>query len=170
MKIVMSALFLILLLSVAVFAQQDQSKQETDRKVVKGFGGFLLVVKDPQAFIEEWQKPETPNITPVKNIDRGVLIGAFVLFGGCKTDEQRRCNTEVDYTLYKPDGSVYAERKNQPLWKDEAPPAANTQLSKAILGIRFEKEDPSGVYKVKAKVSDLNAQITFELETVVRLN
>jgi hypothetical protein len=38
-----------------------------------------------------------------------------------------------------------------------------------ILGIRMEKNDPAGDYKIKAKVSDLNADISFELETKIRL-
>jgi hypothetical protein len=59
--------------------------------------------------------------------------------------------------------------KSQPLWKEQAPPSPNTQLSRAILGIRMQKNDPAGEYKIKAKVSDLNADISFELETKIRL-
>ena len=35
--------------------------------------------------------------------------------------------------------------------------------------IRIESKDPSGEYKVRAKVSDRNAAITVELETQLRL-
>ena len=77
--------------------------------------------------------------------------------------------TDADYVVIKPDGSVYAERKEQPLWKEQAPPGKNVQLSRAILAIRMEPADPAGEYKVRAKVSDLNAGITFELETKFRL-
>lgn len=140
-----------------------------DRKWVNGFGGQLLVVKNPRAFVEDWQKPETPKINPATRVKRGELLGAFVLFAGCKADAQGMCNSEVDYFLYRPDGSLYAERKSQPLWKEQAPAAPNTQLSRAILGIRMEKNDPAGEYKVKAKVSDLNANISFELETKIQL-
>jgi hypothetical protein len=174
MKIITAAFVLLVFGNVIVFAQWNKDGERTAdssaRKSVGGFGGHLIVVENPKAFIEEWQKPETPNITIVKSVDRGVLIGAFVLFAGCKTDAQKMCNSEVDYLVYKPDGTLYAERKNQPLWKDEPPPAPNIQLSNAILAIRFEKDDAPGEYKVKAKVSDLNAQISFELETSFRLN
>jgi hypothetical protein len=154
----------------AQWKKGDERLADTpDRKSVNGFGGHLLVVENPGAFIEEWQKPETPNIKPATEVKRGDLIGAFVLFGGCKTDAQGNCNSEVDYAVYKPDGSLYAERKEQPLWKEKAPPATIIQLSRAILAIRMEKEDPAGEYVVKAKVSDLNAHITFELETKFRL-
>ena len=140
-----------------------------DRKSVGAFGAQLLVVRNPRAFIEDWQKPEMPQIDPVTIVQRGELLGAFVLFAGCKTDAQGTCNSEVDYFLYKPDGSLYAEMKGQPLWKEKAPPAPNMQLSRAILGIRLEKDDAAGEYTIKAKVSDLNAAISFELETKIRL-
>ena len=92
-------------------------------------------------------------------------IGILVLFAGCKQDEKGFCNTEVDYTTYKPDGSIFAERKKQPLWKEQAPPRKNIQLGRAILAFRTAKGIPTGAYKVKAKVSDLNADISFDLET-----
>ena len=35
--------------------------------------------------------------------------------------------------------------------------------------LRFEEKDPSGEYKVKARVRDLNANISLELETKIRV-
>jgi hypothetical protein len=137
---------------------------------VSGFGAHLLIVEDPRAFIEEWQKPETPKINPASKVKRGVLLGALVVFAACKPDPQGLCNSEVDYTVYKPDGTIYAERKQQSLWKEAAPPTGIIQLSRAILAMRMEPNDPDGDYKVKAKVTDLNAQISFELETKFRLH
>ncbi len=147
----------------------ERAEDTADRKSVNGFGGHLLIVENPRAFLEEWKKPETPKIKIVTDVKHGDLLGAFVLFAGCKPDAQGVCNSEVDYVVYKPDGSLYAERKSQPLWKDEAPPAANIHLSKSILGIRMEEKDPAGEYTVKAKVSDLNAGIYLELEARFRL-
>ena len=173
MKIVLALMTLVLLGVAPATAQWKKGDERTpdtpDRKSVNGFGAHLLIVENPRAFIEEWQKPETPKINPVSEVKRGVLIGAFVLFAACKPDAQGRCNSEVDYTVYRPDGAIYAERKEQPLWKEAAPPGTNIQLSKAILGIRMQQNDPVGEYKVKARVADLNAQISFELETKFRL-
>src|SRR4051794_6465527 len=75
-----------------------------DRKSVGGFGAQLLIVRKPRAFIEDWQKLETPQIDLVTISQRGELLGAFVLFAGCKPDAQGTCNSEVDYFLYRPDG------------------------------------------------------------------
>ena len=167
MKIV--AVMFLVLASVMVSAQQEKSEDTSDRKSVNGFSGHLLVVEDPRAFIEEWKKPETPNIKTAKEVKRDKVIGAFVIFSGCKPDGAGVCNAEVDYVVLKPDGTVYAERKAQPLWNQQAPPAQNVQLSKAILALRMRSADQNGEYKVKAKVSDLNAGVTFELETSFRL-
>lgn len=172
MKII-SALLVIILASVAGSAQWkkgDEKVEDTpERKTVNGFAGHLIIVEDPKGFIEEWSKPQTPTIKPITDVKRGKVVGAFVLFAGCKPDSAGVCNSVVDYTVIKPDGSVYAERKDQPLWEEQAPPAQNIQLSRAILGIRIESKDPAGEYKVRAKVSDLNAGVTFELETKFRV-
>jgi hypothetical protein len=173
MKFTGAIFFFILIIASPAFAQWKQNDKPTgdapDRKEVSGFGGHLLVVKDPRGFIQEWLKPQTPHISPASVVERGEVLGVFVLFAGCKPDAQGACNAEVDYTVYKPDGSLYAERKAQPLWKDEAPPRPNIQLGKAILAFKLEKADHAGEYKVKAKVRDLNAEISFELETKFRL-
>jgi hypothetical protein len=172
MKIIVAVLTIILVNAMvsAQWKKGDENAGDTsERKSVNGFGGHLIIVEDPKGFIEEWSKPKTPNIKLVTDVKRGEVIGAFVLFAGCKPDSEGVCNSEVDYVVLKPDGNLYAERKGQPLWKEQAPPAQNIQLSSAILGIRMEPNDPAGEYKVRAKVSDLNAGITFELETKFRL-
>ena len=167
------AVFLLVLANVTVSAQWQKGSEKVedtaDRKSLNGFAGHLLVVKDPKGFIEEWTKPKTPKINPLSEAKRGELIGAFVLFAGCKQDSTGICNSEVDYQLLKPDGSLYAERKALPLWKEQAPPGQNIQLSRAILAIRIEKKEPAGEYKVKAKVTDINANVTLELETTFRV-
>lgn len=169
MKLI-TAVFVSMLIGLGVATAQWKKGEErvadtADRKSLNDFAVHLLIVRDPRAFIEEWKKPTTPTINPVTEVKRGVLVGAFVLFAGCKPDAQGVCNSEVDYLVYKPDGSVYAERKEQPLWKEAPPPGRNIQLSRAILGIRFEEKDPAGEYKVKAKVTDLNANVSLDLET-----
>jgi hypothetical protein len=169
MKIISAVLFIILIAVSPACSQwkKDGEKEgdTPDRKAVNGFGAHLIVVEKPQEFIQEWLKPESPNINPATIVKRGEPIGIIILFAGCKSDAQGICNSEVDYGIYKPDGSLYDERKGQPLWKEQAPPAPNIQLGRAILALRMQKDDPSGEYKVKAKVRDLNADVSFDLET-----
>lgn len=169
MKLICAALLFVLTAASPAFAQWksggEPAPDTPDRKSVKGFGGHLIVVEDPQGFIKEWLKPEPPQIHPAAVVKGDKLLGAFVLFAGCKPDAERVCNAEVDYALYKPDGSLLEERKAQPLWKKEAPPAPNVQLSSAILVFGLARTRPDGEYKVKAVVHDLNADVSFELET-----
>lgn len=163
---------IVFLLSVAVLPAAGQwqrggerAEDALDRKAVGGFGVHLLVVEDPQGFIREWLKPETPQIKTASKVKPGKPIGVLVLFAGCRPDAQGACKTEVDYAIYKPDGSLYVERNGQPLWKEQAPPPPVIQLGRAILVLTMQKGDPAGEYKVKAKVHDLNADISFGLET-----
>jgi hypothetical protein len=111
-----------------------------------------------------------PKINSARDVKRGKTLGAFVLFAGCKPDSQGFCKSEVDYTIYKPDGTVFAERKSQPLWNEQALPAPNIQLGRAILAFKLGPDEGNGEYKVKAKVVDLNANVTLELETKFRLH
>src|SRR6266550_4672721 len=110
MKIVSAILFLVLLVTGSASGQWkngDKRAEDTpESKSVDGFGGHLIIVENPREIMEEWLKPETPNITIATDVRRGVLFGAFVLFAGCKPDARGLCNAEVDYTIYKPDGRL----------------------------------------------------------------
>jgi hypothetical protein len=168
-----AALILSLLLMTTATGAQWQSGDKKaadtpDRKSVNGFGVHLIVVKDPRAFIQEWLKPQQPNIKPAEKIRAGEPLGIIVLFAGCK-EVSGNCDSEVDYRIYNPDGSVFVERSKQPLWKEAAPPKPNIQLGRAILAFPFQKGQPKGKYKIKAKVRDINANTTIDLETQIEL-
>ncbi len=169
MKLICAALFFVLLAASPALSQWKANNQPAsdtpDRKESKGFGGHLMVVEDPQGFIKEWLKPETPHINVAHTVKPGEIYAALVLFAGCKPDAKGICNAEIDYAIYNPDGSLREEKKALPLWKDEAPPAPIIQLSRALLAFRLDKDAPVGEYKVKATVHDLNAAISLELET-----
>lgn len=63
MKTLAAAIAVILLASSLAQAQWKKDgkplEDTPDRKLVGDFGGQLLVVKNPRAFIEDWQKPQT---------------------------------------------------------------------------------------------------------------
>jgi hypothetical protein len=167
-----SIIFGLLLMTTAVAAQwqsEDNKVPDTpDRKSLNGFGAHLIAVKDPRAFIQEWLKPEQPKIEPAKKIKAGEPLGIIVLFAGYK-EVSGSCDSEVDYTIYKPDGSIFTQRLKQPLWKEAAPPKPNIQLGRAILAFQFQSGQPKGQYKIKAQVRDLNAGTTIDLETQIEL-
>ncbi len=172
-----SALLFLLVLTLSACSQTSKNKNggrkvdgekvidAPDHKAVDGFGGLLFVIRNPKDFVKEWLKPEQPNFDSAKTVKSNEPLGIIVLFASCKPNSDGICNTEVDYTAYKPDGSVYFERKGLELWKEKAPPKPNTQLGRAIINFQIQPTSPNGEYKVKAKVYDKNADISFELET-----
>lgn len=134
------------------------------RKSVGKFGAMLLLSDKPDEFIADWSQPDMPSISTTSEARRGEPIVGFVLFVGCK-ELDAVCSSVVDFTVLKPDGSEYAKIAGAELWKGKpAPPEDRIQLSLANLGIRIEPEDPSGEYTVKARVTDLHALRTVELE------
>jgi len=174
MKFVYVTLFLILLIALPAFSQIAPNDKRSvdelpDRTSVNGFGGRLVVIENPREFVQKWLKPEIPRIKSAAEVRRGDTLGGFVLFTGCKSDAQGGCHSEVDYTIYRPDGSIYADRKGQPLVQEQTYPPPNIQLGRAIPVFRMGKDDPAGEYRVKTKVSDLNANVHLELETRFRL-
>lgn len=136
-----------------------------DRKAVDGFGAHLAVVRDPKGFAEMWYKPEQPNFDTVKEVAHDEMLGVIVLFAGCTPDAEGKCNTEVDYRIFNPNGSLNNEQKNQTLWKDVAPLKPNTHLGNAVLMFKLPVGFREGIYKVEATVRDLNANVSFDLET-----
>ena len=142
----------------------ERIEDTASRKAVNGFGANLVLADRPKEFMQEWSRPEKPELWSTSIAKRGIPIAAFIFFAGCLPDSQGICNTEVDFQVFKPDGSLWAERKGLELWKKVAPPAANTQLSTANIIIRIQPNDPAGEYKVKASVRDVNRDVNFGLE------
>lgn len=162
---------LVVLLCVAILPVAGQWKSDgkttadsPDQKSLNGFGAHLVAVKNPRDVIQEWLKPEKPKLKSATNVASGESLGLLVFFAGCK-EVNGACNSEVDYVIYKPDASLFVQRKAQPLWKEPAPPKPNVQLGRAILAFAFPKGQPSGKYRITARVRDLNADISFDLET-----
>ncbi|OLE55301.1 MAG: hypothetical protein AUG51_03835 [Acidobacteria bacterium 13_1_20CM_3_53_8] len=173
MRVFVALLSLILIAAQPSFGQWQRNGERTEdeaaRKSVKGFGAHLILVERPREFVDMWQRPETPNIETISSVKPNQPFGAFILFAGCKPNSAGVCDCEVDFDVYKPDGSLYAERKGLELWKQHAPPPQNLQLSVANLVLRMSAHDPVGKYKVKATIRDNNADVKFDVETTFTL-
>lgn len=89
-----------------------------------------------------------------------------MLFAGRKPNEQGNCDSELDFIIRRPDGSIYAEHKNVEPWRNKPPiPRGRIGLAVRRIGIVADPEDPLGVYLVSCKVKDLVAGIEFEIST-----
>lgn len=134
-------------------------------KSENGFSAMLLLSDEPDDVLRSWATPGTG--VPIKTADtitRGVPIVAFVLFAGCRPDENGLCNASADFTILRPDGSVYESFSDRDLWKRKpAPPHGMLRLSAEYVGVVIEPRDPLGRYQVRVSVHDLNADTTLEL-------
>lgn len=134
-----------------------------------GFGAELFLTEDVQ-FFEDWSKPETPNLTPLKKARRNVPIYTVILFVNPGTDASGAANVTCDIVVHKPDGTIYGELKDVPGRKGEyLVPKHHLQLSEGRMGIRIEPQDPNGTYTVEVTVHDnikkidLPLKVTFDV-------
>lgn len=139
---------------------------ETDPKLENEFSAVLLLSDNPREVLRSWTTPTAS--VPVRTTDtvpRGVPIVAFVFFSGCQADEEGLCNASADFTILKPDGSVYERFTDRDLWKGKpAPPEGMLRLSAEFVGAIIEPGDQLGMYEFRVSLHDLNAGTTVELK------
>jgi hypothetical protein len=138
------------------------------RKSIGEFGAMLLLTDKPEEFFEAWRRPASPDYLPVIDgvisTHRGGNIASVIVFRGCKPDAKGNCDTEVDYSLLRPDKSLYGEEKRAELWKGKAAPdPASLQPGVGVFGMRVEPDDPLGTYQFKAIIRDRNADVQLVL-------
>ena len=190
MKLVSTTLFLILIIASLAFSSSGRNDKtvadENNYKEVNGFSGYLTLDDYPHEKVQRWLDPVgIATLSAMPTMKRGKTMGAFVELRGCQQNARGTCNTRVNYTIYKPDGGIFATRavrQRELLWKKQAPltphtsdPKTRNRLKKqgiafnqseglARMHFKLGKDDPDGEYKVKAKVTDANANISFEIE------
>ena len=112
MTLLSTSLFLILIAASPASSLWGQSTvEETNYKEVKGFSGYLTLEDDPREGVRGWLDPvEIATLSAMPTMKRGKTMGAFVEIRGCKQSAQGVCNARVNYTIYRPDGSIFATR------------------------------------------------------------
>lgn len=156
----------ILVIAMPLSAQWKQNGKpvpdEPWRKSAGTFGAMLLLSDSPGEFVDQWKRPENPEIHTTATAERGHPIGAFVIFHQCK-EVDGACKCNVDFAILRPDGTVYGKREGIEMWNGPASPGENLQLGRASFGVDIEPDDPAGKYTVQATVRDLNAAATVDL-------
>lgn len=130
------------------------------------FGAQLVFTDKPDELFAAWEKPgpavmlsETPTAV------RGRPIVGVVFFAGCAVNERGKCDAIVHFAAETPDGKPWGEPIEGELWVDKPPPdKGQMQLSVGNMGIIIDPDDPLGVYKVKAVVTDNVAKRKMILE------
>ena len=146
---------------VPVVPDSERPKPKPENKL----SAVLMLSDKPDDVLRGWAT-QTANIhiRTADTIARGVPIVAFVFFTGCKPDEDGLCNASADFTILRPDGSVYESLSDRDLWKRKpAPPDGTLRLSAEYVGVVIEPHDPLGRYEVQVSVHDLNAGTFLEL-------
>jgi hypothetical protein len=134
-------------------------------EIQKWFGAQLFLTENAQVF-QDWNKPETPKITPVEKVRRNVPIFTVILFVEPGTDTTGVANVTCDIVVRKPDGGIYGQQKNTVLWRRKYLAHSHVlQLSEGYMGIRIEPKDPSGTYSVEVVVDDHIKNVHLPLKT-----
>lgn len=129
-----------------------------------GFGVQILSVNEKD-FFKTWNTPsETVNIDVIDKIHKNDALIFPILFGGCKINENKRCNLSSDFLVVAPDGSVYTDVKNMLIFNGKPYPNHGLNVSNEYIKIIIEKKDLLGEYKVKAHVTDTIKNITLDIE------
>jgi len=135
-----------------------------------GFSATLLLTDAPDAVLQSWSEPTGGVGAAVKTtetIERGAPIVAFVFFSGCFPDEHGDCNASADFTILRPDGSVYEKFDDRDLWRGKpAPPRGTLRLSAEYVGVVIEPGDPLGTYEIRVDVHDRITGTTLPLRDV----
>ena len=137
------------------------------RKSLGNTGVSLVLTSDAASFIEEWKNsPEShaPRIPPLGLVKRGDSVWVLLFFTGCGA-EGPPCESVVDYTILKPDGSVYGRVPSNRITTQTSAKPRIIYLSQAYLQIRIEPQDPFGKYRVLARFSEPTAKSSVELES-----
>lgn len=148
---------------ISVEENKEVSKEDSWMARSGDFGAALLVTDDHEGFFEAWNEPASdgyaPRISAVSQANRGDVVVALVLFTGCEADGQGNCNSEIDFKVVNPDGTVYANMEGAELWKlKPAPVNGVMQLGVTYLGFEIEPDDQLGEYRIEAVVMDLNGK------------
>ena len=138
------------------------------------FGAMLVVIDNVDEFFEQWSRPTAPGyaptIKPTHATARGGTVDAVITFSGCTAGDDGNCRCEVDFTVFRPDGSTYAAQTGVPVWRSVPPPDRNVQVSDGRLRMRVEADDPIGTYRIAALVRDLVAKRQVSLEWRIAVN
>ena len=132
---------------------RDVQSNTDNIKAVGNFGAQLYLIDDP-TFYQNWNKPETPTIAPLQLALRGQPIFTAIIFYGPSRDASGLCNVSYDFTVRRPDGSVFTQRNAMIGFQNLAPDARELQLGRNYLTITIADTDPAGLYTVEALVHD----------------
>jgi len=140
-------------------------KQTKSMNSKDGFGANLVGVNEKN-FFKVWNTPsQTVNIDIVDTIHRNDELIFPVMFGGCQTNKENKCNIVGDFVIIAPDGSTYASIKKMLIFNHVPFPNHGLNVSKEYVKVVIEKTDLLGAYQVRAHILDVIGNVVLNLET-----
>ena len=163
-----------ILFSTTAFSAQwiDKSgKALPDEKNLKSAENFiaqLILTTDEEGLLKRWGTPsETVDVTTSSTVERNRPITAFIVFGGCKVDQDGNCNLVAKFKIYQPDGKIYGDVPEMEVWSGKPiPPNHSIQLSVAYLKVTIENGEQLGEYRVESVVTDKLGKESVALSSV----
>ena len=144
----------------------DKPAPDTDNgKSMNGFGAQMWIIND-ESFFDDWNKPETPNLTFTETAIRNKKVFIIFLFINPGIDEQSKANVVADVLIKDPSGEVYGDFTDIEIWqRDYNTPRNSIQLGVAHLGLVIEDGEQLGTYKIEAVVKDRIKNVSLKLNT-----
>ncbi len=134
-----------------------------------GFGVMQVAAEDADKFIAAWKVGNGAKNTVTRTIADKPLF-TFLIFHGCKSDAEGKCDVVADFTITRPDGTINEDNKGFVVWNKAAPPdAKKPYISDGALGYGTDAEGPFGDYKVVATVTDRVAGISVTTEQTLSI-
>ena len=145
--------------------------EDTSRRSVAGFGGWLVVTPDPD-WEAKWNTPAetTPQFNTAENVRIGETLTILIFYGNPRPDAQGDIDIRCDFRVTRPDGtrSVDAKSLDCASGKLDGPPN-HLRLSSQLLMFVGEPNDPRGKWTVDVTLYDKHAKLALPLSTSFEL-
>ncbi len=116
---------------------------------------LITALKEDDALRQWMAGDERSTLETVTEVRLGQEVIAQARIKGCLPDPRGRCDLTVQYAVYRPDGSVFAELKPTPLTSEQAP----------SLRVTFRDAD-TGLHRAVVIVRDLNGKRMVRAERI----
>lgn len=138
-------------------------------KSAENFIAQLILTTDEQDLLKKWNTPsETVHMSTSSTVERNNPISAFIVFGGCKVDNQGNCDLVTKFKIYQPDGKLYADLPEMEVWSGKpVPPNHSIQLSVAYIKVVIENGEQLGKYnRIDSVVTDRIGKESVKLSSI----
>ena len=134
----------------------------------------IATAAEYERFMHEWTttaKDHVPSLSTTARSHRGGEVNLVIAYAGCQPNpDTQACDATLDIRILKPDGALYGEFSQLSLAHGQPPAPDVVQISPISVRIRFEPQDPLGVYVIEARVEDAAQQARLDLRNAITVS